>query len=90
MASCIVSFVDLDGIRHSVQVNADSLYEAAVEAIVVFRKCNCEPGVMSQLEIEVRTSIVHTLMRKKIQDWLKEGAHTPKEAITKERLRALL
>jgi hypothetical protein len=90
MATCNVSFVDLDGVRHSVQVEGDSLYEAAIKAIVIFRKCDCEPGVMSQLEVEVRTSIVHTLTTKKVRDWLKEGAHTPKEAIAKERLRALL
>ena len=27
MAACIVSFVDLDGIRHSVEVEAEGLYE---------------------------------------------------------------
>jgi hypothetical protein len=28
MAACIVSFVDLDGVRHSVEVEAEGLYEA--------------------------------------------------------------
>jgi hypothetical protein len=30
MAVCVVSFVDLDGIRHSVEVEAEGLYEASV------------------------------------------------------------
>lgn len=29
MARCFVSFIDLDGVRHGVDVQAESLYEAA-------------------------------------------------------------
>jgi hypothetical protein len=90
VASCIVSFTDLDGLRHGVEVEAESLYEAAVKAIVVFRKFDHEPGAMTKLEIEVRTSIVHTLTTKKVFEWLKQGCNTPKEAVMKERLRELL
>jgi len=90
MASCVVSYVDTSGIRHSVEVEAQSLYEAAVLAIRVFRQHDCEPRDANRLEIEVRSSVVHTLSIKKINEWLNGGARTPKEAVTKERLRALL
>jgi hypothetical protein len=90
MASCVVSYSDLDGLRHSVQLDADSLYEAAVKAIVVFRKHGCEPGSLSNLEIEVRSSVTHTLLTRRVHEWLEKGAHTPKEAATKARLRELL
>jgi hypothetical protein len=43
MARCIVSFVDLDGIRHSVEVEAEGLYEASVLGICAFRKDELEP-----------------------------------------------
>lgn len=33
MRSCIVSYLDTDGIRHSVEVHLDSLYEAVVLAV---------------------------------------------------------
>lgn len=89
MATCIVSFTDLEGLRHSVEVEADSLYEAAVRATVVFRKHDHDPGV-SKLDVEVRTSITHTLTLYRVREWLKIGAKTPKEAIIKEQLRALL
>jgi hypothetical protein len=36
LAACIVSFVDLDGIRHSVEVEADGLYEASVLSMLPF------------------------------------------------------
>jgi len=90
MASCVVSYVDTSGIRHSVEVEAQSLYEAAVLAIRVFRQHDCEPREANRLEIEVRSSVVHTLSIKKLNEWLNGGARTPKEAVTKERLRALL
>jgi len=90
MATCIVSYLDTSGIRHTVEVDAQSLYEAAVLAIKVFRQHDCEPREANQLEVEVRSSVVHTLTIRKINDWLNGGAKTPKEAVTKERLRSLL
>jgi hypothetical protein len=90
MSACGVSFVDLDGIRHSVELEADSLYEAAVLAIKTFRQHRCEPPANANLEIEVRTSITHTLPIKKVHAWLKQGARSPREAVIKERLRDLM
>ena len=90
MASCIVSYLDTEGLRHTVEVEADSLYEAAVLAIRTFRQHNCEPGQASNLEVEVRTSVIHSITPKKIYDWLNGGAKTPREAVVKERLRAMI
>lgn len=72
------------------EVEAQSLYEAAVLALRVFRQHDCEPREASRLEIEVRSSVVHTLTIRKIHDWLNGGAKTPKEAVMKERLKGLL
>src|SRR6266699_3546561 len=90
MAACIVSFVDLDGIRHSVEVEAEGLYEASVLGLCAFRKHDLEPGGLTQLEVEVRSSVKHTLTVTKVRDWLQCGVRTPKEAVLKERLRTLL
>src|SRR2546426_6291708 len=90
MAACIVSFVDLDGIRHSVEVQAEGLYEASVLGLCAFRKHELEPGGLTQLEVEVRSSVTHTLTVTKVREWLKRGVRTPKEAILKDKLRTLL
>lgn len=90
MALCIVSFVDLDGVRHAVEVQAEGLYEAALLALAAFKKHHQQPGSMTQLEVEVRSSITHTVTVQKAQDWLNRGVRKPKEAILKERLRTLL
>ncbi len=48
--SRLVSFVDTDGIRHSVELQAESLYEAVVLAVRTFRQPDCGPGEISKLE----------------------------------------
>lgn len=87
MASCIVSYLDADGLRHAVEVEAESLYEAAVLLIVPFGNTTASQG---NLEVEIRSSVIHPITPKKIYDWLNGGAKTPKEAVMKARLRALL
>lgn len=90
MATCIVSFLDISGIRHAVEVQADSLYEAVVLGVNAFREHNCEPGDIRPIDVEVRKSVTHTITLKKVTEWLNGGARSPKEAVTKERLRELL
>lgn len=53
-------------------------------------KHDCEPGALSQLEVEIRSSVTHTVTLKKIHSWLTVGARTPIDAVLKERLRELL
>jgi hypothetical protein len=43
MALCIVSYVDTEGLRHTVEVEAESLYEAAALAVRTFKQHDCEP-----------------------------------------------
>ena len=90
MATCIVSFVDLEGLRHSVEVEAESLYEAGAMAIRTFRQHNCAPGPIAKLDVEIRSSVTHTVTQQKIQDWLDAGPRSPREFVLKERLKQLL
>jgi hypothetical protein len=90
MAKCFVSYLDTLGIRHSVEVEAESLYEAAVLAVGTFKNHGCAPGEISQLEVEVRSSVVHTVTLKRIREWLNGGARSPNEAVIKQKLRELL
>ena len=87
MASCIVSYLDTEGLRHTVEVEAESLYEAAVLAMRTFKQHRCEPGSLSRLDVEIRSSVTHTVTPKKVREWLDGGAKTPKQAMIKQRLR---
>jgi hypothetical protein len=90
MATCLVSYLDMSDIRHQVEVEAESMYEAAALAIKAFKEHDCEPVGMNQLEVEIRTSIIHVLTVKKLHDWLNGGGKTPKEVALKSTLRALV
>lgn len=90
MAICVVSYLETSGIRHTVEVDASGLYEAAALALPTFRQHDCEPGIMGKLEVEVRSSITHTVTVQRLEIWLNGGAKNPKEAVLKERLREFL
>ena len=88
---CTVSFSDFEGIRHSVQVPAESLYEAAVLALRAFREHDCSPGPAAKLEVEVAgPAVTHTLTVKKVREWLDGACRSPNEKVAKERLKGLL
>lgn len=90
MACCVVSYLDISGIRHTVEIEADSLYEAAALAVKAFRQHDCEPRGRAKLEVEIRSSVTHTLTIKRLEEWLRGASRSPKDAVLKERLRELI
>jgi hypothetical protein len=89
MKHCIVSFVDFSGIRHSVEVQADSMYEAAATALENFHQHDCPPGAGNELEVQVRSAVTHTLSVKKLKDWAQLGGGSPRDVILKRRIKAV-
>lgn len=72
--TCVVSFVDSTGIRHSVEVGAESLYEAAALAVREFRRHpwvdDVEPGTVTPLSIKVKTpATTHEVSIQQLQRW---------------------
>ena len=72
--TCLVSFTDSEGIEHSVQVPAESLYEAAVEAIAAFRRsvlAEMPLGSATRLTTKVKApEEEHTVTIGKVLSWL--------------------
>ena len=91
--ACTVSFVDTRGTRHSVSVEAESVYEAAVLAVRRFRK---DPwvervGVATMLDIEVREpSTNHAVSLQQVERWLAGVTTSPSEASKKAKLKLIL
>lgn len=52
MAPCRVSYLDLEGFRHSVELEAASLYEAAVLAVSRFRQHDYGLGILLVLRLK--------------------------------------
>ena len=93
LKQCAVSFIDVRGIKHSAEVEAESLYEAAVHGI---RRLNQDPwieriGPATKLEIEVREpSAKHVLSVHQVERWLAGTTANPTEATKKKKLKLLL
>jgi hypothetical protein len=91
--TCLVSFTGPSGIRHSISVEAESLYEAAVLAVTRFRKnvWGEQVGSGIGLDIEVReASAVHSLTLHQVERWLAGITASPAEASKKAKLSLIL
>jgi hypothetical protein len=90
---CIVSFKDARGIQHSTEVEADSLYEAAVVGIT---RLNHDPWLekiasSTTLENEVRSpGTKHALSLQQIERWLASATPNPGDAMKKAKLKMML
>ena len=93
MKACTVSFTGPSGIRHSVDVSADSLYEAAVVGLSLLKQGDwvdpVAPGV--QLEVRVRhPATTHSVSIAQLRRWVDGVAVSPDETLKKRKLKALL
>jgi hypothetical protein len=90
MAKCFVSYLDVSGVRHTIEVDAETMYEAAALALKSFKEHELEPGAMANLEVEIRKTITHTLTVKRLHEWLNGACRAPNEKVIKERLKELI
>ena len=89
---CEVSFKDHKGVRHSVEVEAETLNEAVCMAVVAFKNDPWLERVHSHtpLEVEVREpGTKHQLTLGHVEKWL-EGHGSPADQGRRARLKALL
>jgi hypothetical protein len=93
--TCVVSFVDSAGIRHSIEVAAESLYEAAALAVHEFRRHpwtnGMEPGAVTRLMVSVNApQTTHELSVRQLEKWVSRTAGSPKDTVLKGRITELL
>ncbi len=92
---CEVSFRDARGLRHTVEVSADSLYEAAALALKSFRGSGfageLHPGGATELAVSVRSEAEsHQVCVRQVETWVYGAGKTPREQALKTRLREQL
>jgi hypothetical protein len=89
--SCTVAFDDGTGVRHSIQVSAESMFEAAAIALHIFENAGTPPGPAAHLDIAAHAPVVkHSVSVQRVRDWLNCSGKTPKEQALKSRLRELV
>ena len=90
---CRVSFRDPDGVRHAVDVVAESVYEAAVLALKAFNRSDWIDGIGTGTRIDIEVSeppVQHFLMYGQLRSWLDGGAKSPAEMAKKRKLKEML
>jgi hypothetical protein len=94
LRKCKVSYCDPNGVEHTVEVTADSLYEAVAQGLRVFRENDWINGVgRGRTTITVAVShpeVQHKVRIQEFERWLESQGRTPAEMSLKGRLRELL
>jgi hypothetical protein len=94
LRTCTVSYCDLKGVEHVIEVTADSLYEAVAQGLRVFRENDWidEMGHgQTTISVVVRQpKVQHKVRVQDFERWLESQGRTPAEVSLKARLRELL
>jgi hypothetical protein len=86
----LVSVTDANGSRHSVEVLAESLYEAAALGLKVLRAADTL-GPMTRLQLHLRTpTVMHEVTIQQLQRWLDAAPVSPREAVRTAKLKSIL
>ena len=91
---CRVTWRDAQDVEHTVQVTAQSLFEAVAQALRVFREhdWNDDPdsGSASVVVTIKQVEVEHRVRIKDFQTWLQSEARSPAEMALKHRLSDIL
>jgi len=94
LSTCRVSCRAIDGVEHSVQASAESLYEAVAPALAAFKEADWAGDIgRGQTTITVvgkQPEVHHNVRMRDFEAWLEANGRSPVEMALKSRLRALL
>jgi hypothetical protein len=83
----MVSLCDIENVTHSVEVQAETLFEAAAAALAVFRGQPWAAAAITPvavLRVEVRApAVVHTVPIAALERWRRSPSPSPKELLAK-------
>ncbi len=89
--TCTVSYQDIEGVKHSVDVTAETLYEAAALGMKAMNVAGWENAPNLSIDVRVRAAeTIHTISNAVLAAWLSSNGKTPKEQAVKAKLRELL
>ena len=96
MALCRVSYVDIERVRHEVQVDADSLYEAVAKAVHHFRAGlwhGSPPGPGCEFDVQIwrEHPVSYKIGLARVEEHARYGAaNGPTDVLLREKLRGWL
>lgn len=92
--SCRVTIHDIDGISHTVEVTAATLYEAVAQGLAAIRSNEWVAGISERFNVvtvsvgDVR--VEHQVQLKDFTKWLEKIGGSPREASDRHRIRTIL
>jgi hypothetical protein len=92
--SCRVTIQDMDGISHTVEVTAATLYEAVAQGLAAIRGNEWVVGIAQGLNV-VRVSVAdvrveHEVKLRDFTKWVEKTGGSPREVSDRHRIRAIL
>jgi hypothetical protein len=92
--SCKVTVQDMDGVAHTVEVTAGSLYEAVALGMAAIRTDEWVTGIATGLNtVKVRVAnpaVEHEVRLMDFTKWLDKGGGSPREVTDRTRIRSIL
>ena len=93
--SCRVTITDMEGVAHTVEVTAATLYEAVALGLAAIRGNEWVMGIAEGLNVvRVRVTdipVEHEVKRSEFTKWLeRKGGKSPREASDRSRIRDIL
>lgn len=90
--SCRVTVQDLEGVAHTVEVTAESLYEAVAQGLAALRRSDWvagfQQGVVKVSVADVR--VEHEVRLKDFTEWLDRPGRSPRDIIQRQKIRSIL
>ena len=92
--SCRVAIQDMDGVTHTVEVTAATLYEAVARGLAAIRGNEWVAGIAQGLNV-VKVSVAdvrveHEVKLMEFTKWLERGGGSPRETCDRHRIRSIL
>jgi hypothetical protein len=94
LKACTVVVRDLKETSHSIEVTAETLFEAVAQALAALGADSWVGEIgrgLTTVTVTVRNpEVTHTVKVQDFESWLNRGVHSPAEMVVKSRVRHLL
>jgi len=94
LRTCQVSVTDLSSVEHSVEVSAETLYEAIATALAALQQDNwvgdIGQGFTTVTVVVLQPPVKHQVKMKDFVSWLGRQGRSPAEVILKQKLEKIL
>ena len=91
--SCRVTIRDLEGVSHTVEVTAETLFEAVAHGLAAIRQNDWVAGIADGPKIKISVADIPVEHEVKIQEftgWLERSSRSPRELMERKKIRAIL